>query len=364
MPPDLLSTRKFGINNRFFCFIILTVLFCSPAMAVSVKDLYTAEVLVPSAGNAGLAQNAKAGLLQVLVRVSGSTDVEQNPTISAALANPADYYYQYGYDATDRTLTVDGHQVPARILKIAFEPSAIAKLLRDAGLPVWGSNRPTVLAWVAVSDASGRRILTDNDKNAELLSLEDEAKRRGLPLLFPLLDLEDTSTVSTAEVWGLFLDRIDAASARYNPDVVLAARIQQDASGQWTGTWSYRVDNKWQELSDSAFTSNDLIDAMVDKLADQLARRYAVGSSRGNMLLKVEGINNLEDYAAVTKYLQSLTPVVDLNVVDVNGNEALFRISSDGSSQQLIQIINLDHNLLLLSPGDANNPVQYRWVGK
>lgn len=363
MPRNLVATRIFGINRRLICLFIMSVLFSAPAFAIPFKNLYTAEILVPADGSSGVNQNAKAGFLQVLVRVSGHADVDKNPTIAAALSHPADYYYQYGYEATDRTVAENGKQVPARILDISFEPSAIANLLRSAGFPVWGSNRPTVLVWVAVDDARGRRILTDNDKSVVLQNIEDEAQRRGLPLLFPLLDLQDKAAISTGQVWGLFLQQIDAASARYNPDVVLAARIQKDPYGQWNGSWAYRIDNNWQESGDSKFSSSALVDEMVDNLADQLAHRYAVGSSRSTMMLQVDGVDNLEDYAAVVKYLQSLTPVIDLNVVDVNGNHTLFRVSIDGQSGQLIQIINLDQSMLLLSPGGGKTPVQYRWVG-
>ena len=356
--------RIFGINKRLFCLFVVSALFCAPVFAIPFKDLYTAEILVPADGSSGVNQNAKAGLLQVLVRVSGIADLASNPTIADALAHPASYYYQYGFDASNRTVTKGDQQVPARVLKIAFEPSAIAGLLRSAGLPVWGNNRPSVLVWIAANDEQGRKILTDAENNPVLQSLQDEALRRGLPLMFPLLDLEDSSSLTTGEVWGLFLDRIDAASARYNPDVVLAARIQQDPSGHWNGSWDYRIDSHWQETSDAADTVDELIDQMVDKLADQLARRYATGSTRTNMTLQVEGINSLADYAAVTAYLQSLTPVIDLNVVDIKGSEAIFQVSSDGQSQQLIQIINLDHSMVLVNAGDDNQPVQYRWVGR
>lgn len=369
MSPDPFSTRIFGINKRLRYLIILTVLVGAPAMAVPVTDLYTAKILVPTDGHSSLAQNAKAGLLQVLVRVSGSTDVDQNPTIAAALSHPSDYYYQYGYDAAAATgpPAADGQPVPARVLKIAFEPNAIARLLHDSGFPVWGSNRPSVLVWIAVNDAEGRHILTADDQSSILPAVEADAKDRGLPLLFPLLDIQDTSAISTAQVWGLFVDQIDAASARYNPDVVLAARIQQDTGGQWTGSWSFRLSNQWQESSDSEATASELITNMINSLANQLAQRYAVGSSKGSLLLKVDGINNLADYAAITAYLQSLTPVVNLSVVDVNGSKILFRISSDGNSTQLMQIISLDQKMTPLSPGTGtsvgNNTLQYHWVG-
>ena len=52
---------------------------------------------------------------------------------------------------------------------------------------------------------------------------------------FPILDLEDTARISAAEVWGGFLRRIGEASQRYEPDVVLTARIREESDGE--GKW-------------------------------------------------------------------------------------------------------------------------------
>jgi len=337
----------------------------SQAVALPVQDLYTGQVLVTSRGKTELANGARAGLLQVLVRVSGSTDVENNAMIAAALGNPEAYYYQYGYESTDKVLTVGDKQVPARMLRISFEPGLIAKLLRRAGFPVWGSNRPGILLWIATSDEDGRRIITDSDKSGLLDALDQQAKLRGLPLLYPILDLEDTSILSTAEVWGLFLDRIDSASVRYHPDVILAGRVQQDRSGQWTGRWYYRVERGWQGVDNTGFTVENLVDTVVNRLADELAVRYAVDSSKGSILLRVEAINDVEDYAAASAYLQSLAPVVDSSVIEVEGNEVLFRLSTEGQSEQLLEIIGLDENMVLINAGTGmtkDSPLHYRWI--
>lgn len=359
--------RIFGINRSCICLIILLLLASLPASALTVKDLYKAQVLVPSgADTTDFSAHARAGLLQVLVRVSGSTDVQSNPDVAAALDHPADYYTQYGYESTDRKLTVNGNEIPARILQFAFDPSSIARLLRQAGYAVWGSNRPAVMVWIAVNDKDGRRVLTDDDNSEVLQALTEEARLRGLPLLFPLLDLEDSSHVSTAEVWGLFLDNIDAASVRYNPDVILAGRIQQDGSGQWNGRWSYRIEDNWSGVDDTAFTVEDLVNRMVDKLADELARRYAVGSTRSNLVLKVEDVKTLQDYADVSKYLGALSPVVKLDVADVHGDVVTFRLATEGQGDQLQEIINLDPKLVLQNSGTGTeaNPLYYRWMGK
>lgn len=328
---------------------------------MQVDDLYVGEVLVPGIGNEALVlrDGSRAALRQVLVRVSGSTAVEQNASIISALRNPENYYYQYGYESTDRRLVVEGQDSPARLLRVSFEPSAISRLLRSAGYPVWGSNRPGTLIWIAVSDESGRRLVSESNRDELGTALAFDAAARGLPLMYPLLDLEDTARLSTAEVWGLFADRIEVASMRYSPDVILAGRIQRSSVGTVTGRWMYRIEDRWLSLENSAESVEFIVADVVDRLTDELAARYAVGSTRTELLVRVEAVERLEDYAALSAYLESLTPVIDSSVVEVSGGEVLFLLQTEGQVQQLREIIDLDEKLIFISGTDT---LRYRWL--
>jgi hypothetical protein len=377
-------TRKriAGIKKSSHIAGLFLCLFSGFSLALTVEDLYMAEVLVVSEDEKQLTRGARAGLLQVLVRVSGSQEVEKNPLIARSIRNPKAYYYQYSYESSNKVLQISGQVVPAKLLRILFEPSAVAKLLRQAGFSVWGSNRPGVLLWLAVSDADGRRLLSENnvyennvyesntlinnvpenDVNEIIGTLQDQARLRGVPLLFPLLDLEDSASLSTAEVWGAFLGRIDDASIRYNPDSVLTARFQKDSAGRWSSNWSYRIDREWQVAKTESFGAGEMVRTMVDKLADELATRYAIDSSRGQVTVLIESVESLGDYAAVKKYLESLAPVLDSSVTRVERGEVEFRLSTEGKSEQLIEIIGLDEKMVLLNADERQDALHYRWL--
>jgi len=331
-----------------------------PLWAVPVSDLYVADAYVTSESQAQRLAGSRAGLLQVLVRVSGTQAVADDEQIRQALSNPSRFYYQYSYQSTDREFQVGSEIVPGRILRINFEPNSIAALLRSAGFPVWGSNRPSVLLWVAVNDDRERRLMTENDGEPVSQSLTELAKERGLPMFYPLMDLEDAASLSTAEVWGAFLDRIDAASVRYNPDSVLSGRVQELSDGQWRGHWAYRIDGRWARFEGIAGTPTELVSEVVDKLADKLAARYAVGSSKGAVSLRVEGIDSAQAYAAALDYLKTLAPVLDTYVVSIEGNDVVFQLSTEGQQQQLVEIIELDRKMTLLNAG--NERLLYRWM--
>ncbi len=355
-----------GINKSSKIIGLILCLIAQYSTAVSVEDLYMAEVLVVGEDERQLKRGAQAGLLQVLVRASGTREVEKSILITSSLRRPDEYYYQYSYEQTDKTLQVDGEAIPAKLLRILFEPSAVSRLLRQAGFPVWGSNRPGVLLWVVVSDIEGRRILAGSDSSGIATIVQtamiDQARLRGVPLLFPLLDLEDSGSLSTAEIWGAFLDRIDNASRRYHPDATVTARIQKDSIDRWSARWHYRADSEWHSADTVSYSADQMARSMIDQLADELAQRFAIDSSRGHVVLRIEGIRNLQDYAAVSEYLASLAPVLNSSVTRLEKEEVEFSLSTEGQNEQLVEIIQLDEKMILLNSDQDQKQLQYRWL--
>ena len=371
---DLCISKRYNMQmpNRMFSSLLRHLvqlafrlgLLCLPVVshAVIVDDLYLAEVLVADESAGQLRTGARAGLLQVLVRVSGSQEVQESSLIRTSLRNPAAYYYQYSYESSDKSLVMDGNEVNARTLKLHFEPSAVARLLRDAGLPVWGSNRPAVMLWIAVNDNDGRRILGEGDVTELAETLRDQAAQRGVPLLFPILDLEDAAQISTAEVWGAFLERIEAASVRYEPDVILTGRIQQEAGGRWSARWAFDAGSGWLSVEGASFSADGLLRDMIDQLSNDLASRFALGSSKSRVTLAVEGVSTVSDYADLSAYLEQLTPVLGSSIVSLAGDLAEFDLRTEGQYEQLVDIIELDGRLQLLSNDQAGQRLRYRWT--
>lgn len=366
-----------GIRKSSHITALFLLLFAPVSLALPIEELYKAEVLVVNEDERQFINGVRAGLLQVLVRVSGTQEVENSAVIASSIRHPSAYYDAFEYASTDRTFQIAGKVVPAKLLRIFFEPGAVAKLLRRAGFSVWGSNRPGVLLWLAVSDENGRRIISDNsvsdnvapgsnipeDSIVDIMrGLQDQARLRGVPLLFPLLDLEDSAALSTVEVWGAFLGKIDDASRRYNPDSVLTARIAQDNVGRWSANWSYRIGREWKVARNASFSPQELVRAMIDRLADDLAAKYAIDSSRGQVTLVIEAVESLRDYAAVDRYLASLASVLNSFVVRVQDDEVEFALNTEGQNEQLIKIINLDKKMRLLSADERNNVLRYRWL--
>ena len=116
------------------------------------------------------------------------------------------------------------------------------------------------------------------------------------------MDLEDTGQISTAQIWGQFLGTVETASVRYRPDCILTGRVQKQG-GRWVGRWSFRLDDRWQNFDTVGFDADEMVVSVMDRLTAQLAQRYAIDASRGDITVTVEAVDSLEAYAAVGRYL-------------------------------------------------------------
>ena len=79
---------------------------------------------------------------------------------------------------------------------------------------------------------------------AELLASNGLA--RGLPLIFPIMDLEDQLTVDDGLIWGRFGKELLQASERYNANCLLIGRLVAHEGGtvtSFSGDWTIVLRN-------------------------------------------------------------------------------------------------------------------------
>lgn len=353
--------------------LVLLLVVAQKLDAVTLENLYQAEVLSESQSDAQRRIDASEGLSQVLMRVSGRSDILQNPVIVAALKTPEQYYSEFSYARVEAVndaaaaLPQPGldplpAETPRQVMRIRFAPSLIAKILREAGLPVWGSNRPSVLSWMAIDDESGRQVLGEANPSLFAKTLNQAARARGVPLLLPLWDLEDSRGVSSSEIWGRFLGRIEAASKRYSPDKILVFRAESEFSNQWRGDWSLGEGGQWRSGTVYGESQAQLATALVGVLASVLSEQYAVTSTRSEVRLTVEGITEIQDYAEVSRYLEGLTQVMSVQPVRILTDMVEFKLRSEGEVQQIIDVIALDRKLSLLRLDESSSTLWYRWT--
>jgi uncharacterized protein len=318
-------------------------------------DLFEADV--PVAGQQPELRTAymKTALQGVLVRVTGQPDVLNRDSVRSMLDSPERFVQQYRY------YTLPESTPPRLMLRVNFDGEAIQSALRQQGVAYWGkTERPEILLWLAVEDRGTRYIVSAQDTSDASRELQQAARQHGIPLLLPLMDLEDQNQVRFTDVWGGFFDELQAASARYKPGEVMIGRLNRGPTGGWEARWEMRDGRDSGSWSANGERLGDVLRAGIDTLSERLTSGLAVaksGSVAGMTSITVEDVNTLTAFARVDDYLSSLTAVRRLALDRVDGSTLQYALQLAGSLDGLTQTIAIG-TVLEPSPGGA--PGAYR----
>jgi len=346
--------------------VLTSVLLSSANLSAAEQvDIYTVEVPVKSQSQYFRNLAMREGLSEVLIRASGSEDVLTNDYIRTNLTKANAFVQQFAFHKSVENTKTNTQEYPWT-LRLVFQDTVIQKLLSDAGLPIWSSNRPVVLIWLAEENSQGRSIVGLDSDTAQVFL--EESKRRAIPIQFPLMDSQDSSIVEFTDVWGRFSSPIQTASERYQSKVIVFGRIYPDG-GKLQTDWQMILENGrsgWRSEADSIEQASQ---QLFTELGRRLCDKYCLMATNivGNeLLLRVSDLNNLIAAASVEKYLMSLLPVRDINLVELSGNQALFKLRLVSREQAVLEAIALDSALSPL-PNPPTNTLEkrvynYRWT--
>lgn len=320
------------------------------AAFVVVPGLYTAETVTDARDDDAREAGLRNALAQVIIRVTGQLSVAGQPEGRQVIDQAESLVSQFRFepiepepDADAPPPDDDAEPPPVQYrLTASFVPGAVDNALRNAGLPVWPPRRPRTLVWL-VTD-SGQGIVDDSDKQRRAGALLDAAQARGLPLEFPLMDLEDRRSIDAADIRGGFDDRIRAASTRYDTAEVLVGHISRSGSlrtARWTLLDPRQGGQRWTQTTrstDAALTEG------IAELADRLVQRYAGGGNgpRAAIDVAVRGITGLDDYGRVLNMFQRLTAVDDTLVHAAHNDVVVFRLMSGATVANLARAIDVE----------------------
>jgi len=301
----------------------------APAWAVEVTSLYTAQVPLDPEAEDGRDRAYETALAEVLLRVSGSELSADAEMVELLFPNPASYVVRFRPGA-DETLWV------------SFDGQAIEDVLRRSGQTVWGGDRPLTLIWLAVDWGQGKReiISADDpqrrvdaarsiDRNRLLRQrILDIADRRGLPVVFPLLDTVDLQNVSFSDIWGGFDAALIAASQRYAANSILVGRIRPVSSQR--NRWTYY-------FGDEKRSWNGEPEVVLNLVGDLLADEFAISGNAAPQTvdLSIAGIDSVEAFASVQKLLAAVTLIENFSIAEVEGDRIRYRVEALGGTDRL-----------------------------
>jgi hypothetical protein len=376
---NLLSRLFFRVLCR-----LLPVIFIfqfAPVQAVEVEGLYQGTVTVESRNDERERLSAFSNVFrQVLIKVTGNSEVLTLPQIRRALNNADDYVDTWSYRSiseSDSALTaaVDATRMVATAQRVEltvsfFEPEVLS-LLETANIPLWPGNRPYTLVWLVVQEELGARQIVGASTNAfpDVMALLDlEANNRALPILLPILDFEDMRAVSANDVWDMDAEKLLQASRRYQSESVLVIRLFRTVTGDVFGKSNHLFRAQIFEVEMFEQSAESFIQESVALATDEISAYYAVllsgTDSSIEVNLTVEGIKSAEDYAALLDYVANLTDVNDYQVAAVENQTIMLRLSTGGQIRQLVETIALSRTLEPLDELIRNDNqvfMSYQW---
>jgi len=339
------------MNSLHITLRVLIFLYCASqiagADAARVTDLYAAQVPVEAGIIRNQSESFDHALREVLVKVTGRRGITDDLVVMEQFAVAERYVQQHRTN-------------PDGSLWVLFDQIAIRRTLDGIGQPVWGEERPTTLVWLVMDNGKGTRDILaaesgierqhdlfevpssggDPEQQAAVSEImQSTADERGLPLVLPLVDSEELDIVSIPDVWGGFTESVVLASQRYGVDAILVGRARvltvERARVRWT-----------LMLGDERYDWEGDIASGPDRIADFFAARFATSSSAlGQMQLRVDGVDSLDDYGRLTRYLSSLDVIEDYSVERIADQTAIFSLQVRGDANRLTRSIALRHVL-------------------
>lgn len=371
----------------FRYFIVLVVVLnyffeLSKVSAVEVKNLYNAKVFVNSQTNSEQKRALQQAMGAVVLKVGGQQKLLTNSTIKKGLKNYSRYVANYRYQ----------RKVDKIELLVTFDEDKINQLFEQASAPIWGSLRPQILLWLVeenglqrttISNATYSSFSDNLSGNASSQvsynlpeSVEHFSSLRGLPILMPLIDITDMNTISTFDVWGRFAEQVQAASQRYNPESIIIIRLSnsslvpqqenyeeietcllcQDKAQSYALDWSFIADAQsynrdkigaqiFGEISYGT-APDELLQQALSIISDKIYQKYALNSGVDNdYVIDVANVSSLQNFIEVERFLEQLSSVKSVNLLNASGNNRRFKLTLKSSGQAFLALLKLNQQL-------------------
>lgn len=407
-----LSMKKPSYSIRFLMvfLLILTVQGLQPVQALQVTGLYSKRVELVNESDADRNRAFREALAAVILKVTGNPRYLEYPTVVQALNSAQSYVEAISYsteiveipvsqapvtssidpepqdgDPSAASATIDTDNpdgsgqaggaatAPAvytqerRYMNVDFASGLIDRMLIDAGIPIWNSNRPSVMVWMALQNDEGERRLLTGEEAEIIDTIRQFGEERGVPVIFPVLDFEDRRNLTADLVWTLDETAIRRASARYAADTMLAGRLHFTASGELVGLWQFIFQDEVTVFDGFSTELQVYLEEPLNRITNELASYFAIlpeSAATQFVRLRVDGISDLQDYSSLIAYVSNLGLVQSVTPAMIQGERLELQLGLAGSSRQLYELIALDRDLLPIasSQGTDDSLLHYRWT--
>lgn len=309
----------------------------------AMASLYEAQVPVNDQSD----QQREIALAQafsdVVLKITGKELSVEAPKLLAQLDR---YVAQHGYVSKNNQ----------QHLKVLFDQAQMDVWLQQHQLQKWSGHRPSVLIWLAIESEGQRRLFHPELDQGLPVALQEISDKRGMSLFFPLMDIQDQSSVILGDLWGGFHDPVKQASVRYSADILVVAKLKQLSESNWDADWQWLGKDQESWISQGQ-TKEAALSKGVNNLLGKINRYYqatprparqqpAVAGNTtplasNSIKIAISGVNSLHAYNQVKGFMQGLSSADQAKIKSSRGDVLIYEISLSHSIDQLKQELSL-----------------------
>lgn len=327
---------------RYLMIFALFASISSLVTAAEVSKLDESLVPVQSRANNLRRQAIKQAFKDVVLKNTGTQSALSHPDVIKQLASASSLMIQYGYKELDGKL----------FIKVNFDHKRLIRLLRQAGLPVWGKQRPLTLVWLVEEVEGTKSILNDSSSSVIRDVFNMQSANRGVPLVFPLMDLDDAMQVGVNDIRGQFTDNVANASLRYQSNYFIMATIEpQGAVLRYQMALYPRgsVDGESQltpltHAGGEVTTVEQAATAITAAASEYYVSQYAIADSGEKLTTKIAftDVSQMQQLVQIEKYLNQLSAIKTVSVARIEGTTVEFNLALFGNEADLHRLMQLD----------------------
>ena len=353
-----------------FLMVIFLVLLAQTSFAVTVPNLYRAEIILPLVDSEKKLINKafKQAVEEVLIKVSGNLDGVMT-VLPQGQKSAASWVAQHSITDENDLIELDGEFFPVKKVVVDFYAQSINDFLFSNQLAVWGANRPSLLLWI-VEQGDFVRQVSGALAPSDLLNLvAADAALKGLPIYAPLQDDLDKQAVTVSDLWGMFEGPVITASRRYQTDVAGVVKVNNIFGEYEAHLMVLMPDEEPIKLFVQGLDNEDIAEQVNAALAKLFSARYAAvrGQGSANITLRVDEVKDFQTLDQIQSYLANIAVVRDVYLNSIKADQVRFSLVLDGDVSKLANAIALDSiieqvTLDALDP-DLNLVQAYRYSG-
>ncbi len=276
-----------------------------------------------------------AAMMEMLTRLTGDSKLAESKKLDSLMNDPQKYITQYGFKTAPSG---------AMTLKAQFDQRALESALKLSGVKHSTQALPALLVWLAAAGQgkSNWHFIGADDSAGFGAALKTAAARRRLPLILPMLDLEDETHITPVDAIEGHVERITSASARYKTQAMLSGAVESLHDG---GPYEARLNLilangqsiPWTQQGEQP---DKLMQLAVNWAAEYLAKnRLPERPEQSILTIVVEDVVTLDNYLRALRHLRAQEQVASVTVKSLESSRVAFAVKPSTSAERLTQAL-------------------------